>query len=212
MKSRRIFAGCLLLVSLAGCQSTTIRSAWFDTDFAGPPMRKVVVAGQFASLADERTLEDAVVAQLRAKGVDALSGHAARLDDPKLSETDFRSAVVATGADGLLLVTLLGVDTRTQVTTTMVSGGMGWGRNPWGPGPWGPGGWGATTWTTVPAQQISQYDLATVETKLFDLRTRQLVWAATTTTFNPRSVAREAPGFADLIVGQLASRQIVAAK
>jgi hypothetical protein len=51
-----------------------------------------------------------------------------------------------------------------------------------------------------------------VETKLFDVKTRQLVWAATTSTFNPRSVARESPALADLIVGQLASRGIIAAK
>jgi len=100
-----------------------------------------------------------------------------------------------------LLVTLLAVDTRTQVSTTMVHGGMGWGRGPWG----------GTTWTSFPVQQVSQYDLATVETKLFDVQTT-LVWAATTNTFNPRSVAREAPAFANLIIEQLASRQIISSK
>jgi len=61
-------------------------------------------------------------------------------------------------------------------------------------------------------QEVRQYDIATVETKLFDVKTKQLVWAATTSTFNPRSVARESPAFADLIIGQLASRGIIAAK
>jgi hypothetical protein len=61
-------------------------------------------------------------------------------------------------------------------------------------------------------QQVSQYDLATVETKLFDVPTRNLVWAATTSTFNPRSVAQETPGFADLIIGQLSERGIVAVR
>jgi hypothetical protein len=64
----------------------------------------------------------------------------------------------------------------------------------------------------VPVQQVSQYELATVEAKLFDVQTRNLVWAATTTTFNPTSVARETPGFADLIIGQLASRAIIQTK
>ena len=79
---------------------------------------------------------------------------------------------------------------------------MGWG--------WGP--WGTTALTTVPVQQVSQYELATVESKLFDVQTKQLVWAATTSTFNPRTVARETPAFADLIIGQLASRDIIAKK
>ena len=64
----------------------------------------------------------------------------------------------------------------------------------------------------VPVQQVTQYDLATVESKLFDVQTKQLVWAATTTTFNPRSVARETPGFASVIIGQLAQRGIIQSK
>jgi len=38
------------------------------------------------------------------------------------------------------------------------------------------------------------------------------VWAATTTTFNPRSVARETPAFAGLVIGQLQGRDIIATK
>jgi len=73
--------------------------------------------------------------------------------------------------------------------------------------------WGSpTTRGRVPVQQVSQYDLATVEAKLFDVQTKQLVWAATTSTFNPRSVARETPGFADLVIGQLTGRGIIAGK
>ena len=106
------------------------------------------------------------------------------------------------GAQGLLFVRLLGVDTRTQVSTTMVPTGMHW----------GPGPWGAPTRTMVPVQQVRQYDLATVETKLFDVQTKALVWAATTSTLNPTSVARETPAFAELIIGQLAARGIIQTK
>lgn len=196
-----------LAILVSGCQTTTIRSAWFDTGFAGPPMRKVVVLGNLGRIADDRVLEDSVVARLRTQGVDAVSGHAAGLGDARMPEADFKAGVVATGAQGLLLVTLLGVDTRFQVSTTMVQGGMGWGR-----GPWGSPAWGASAWGAVPVQQVSSYQQATAEAKLFDVATRQVVWAATTTTINPASVAREAPGFADLVVGQLSSRGVIAGK
>jgi hypothetical protein len=201
MNVRTLFASLAALALVCGCQSTSIRSAWFDTDFAGPPLQKVVVSANFNSASDRRVLEDVFVEQLRAGGVDAISGHSLRLDDPNLPDASFDAAVAESGAQGLLLVTLLGVDTRMQVSTTMVRGGMDWGRGPWG----------GSTWI-MPVQQVSQYDLATVETKLFDVRTRQLVWAATTSTLNPRSVAREAPAFAELIIGQLASRNIIASK
>jgi hypothetical protein len=60
--------------------------------------------------------------------------------------------------------------------------------------------------------QVVQYDIATVETKLFDVSSRRVVWAATTSTLNPRSVVQELPAFTDLIVGQLRDRQIVGPK
>ncbi len=192
-----------LALLLGGCQSTSIRSAWLDTEFAGPPLRKIVVVGSIDSVADGRVFEDAFAERLRANGIEGIAGHAVIPDAARAADPSFVAAVVNSGAQGLLLVRLLGVDTRTQVSTTMVPGGMAWGRGGWG---------GLNTRTTFPVQQVSQYDLAVVETKLFDVQSKQLIWAGTTTTLNPRSVARETPGFADLIIGQLAGRGIIKGK
>ena len=188
-----------LVALVAGCESTSIRSAWFDTDFAGPPFRKIIVVGAIDNVTDSRVFEDAFAARLRAAGVDGVAGYTVIADEARASDAAFTAAVVNSGAQGLLLVRLLGVETRTQVTTTMVPGGMGWGR----------GVWGAPSRSMIPVQQISQYDLAAAESKLFEVPTKDLVWAATTTTFNPRSVERETPAFADLVIRQLAARGII---
>jgi hypothetical protein len=208
MALRSTFAWVALALAalVSGCQSTTLRSAWFDTEFTGPPLRKIVVSGDGLSTAEGRVFEDMFVQKLRAAGVDAVAGHSAGLDDANLTNEAFVAAVNKTGAQGLLLVRLLGVDNRTQISTTMVHGGMGWGRDPWG------SSWGGATRMMVPVQQVTQYDLAAVETKLFHVQTKQLLWAATTSTLNPTTVARETPAFADLIIGQLASRNIIERK
>jgi hypothetical protein len=62
----------------------------------------------------------------------------------------------------------------------------------------------------VAVPQVSQYDIATVEARLFDVRSRRIVWSATTQTFNPTTVARETPGFAQVIIGQLTARGLIA--
>jgi hypothetical protein len=209
LRSALAWAAVALAALVSGCETTTIRSAWFDTEFTGPPMRKIVVLGGGISATDSRVFEDQFVEKLRAAGVDAVAGHSVGLGDDKLGDDAFVAAVSNTGAQGLLLVRLLGVDTRTQVTTTMVQGGMGWGRGHWG-GPWAAGG--TSMRTMIPVQHVSQYDVAAVETKLFHVQTRQVVWAGTTGTHNPRTVARETPAFADLIIGQLASRNIIERK
>ena len=54
------------------------------------------------------------------------------------------------------------------------------------------------------------FTLSTVTT-LFDVRTHRVVWAGTTETFNPSTVRQETPGFADLILAQLAARGLIAA-
>ena len=203
MRFRSLSVLLALAALVSGCQSTSIRSAWFDTDFAGPPFRKVMVVGDIGTTAGARTFEDDFAARLRAVGVDAIASHTVKLDDPNVTEASFVAAVTNSGAQGLLLVRLLGVDTRTQVTTTMVPGGMAWGRGPWG---------GPTSRTMVAVPQVRQYELAAVETKLFDVQTRQLVWAATTSTFNPVSLARETPAFSELIIGELADRGVIARK
>ena len=204
MNIRSLFLPFALLTLVAGCQTTSIQSAWYDTNFRGGPMRKIVVVGSVESISDGRVFEDIFAEKLRAAGVDGVAGHTVIADDARAGEATFAAAVAKSGAQGLLLVRLLRVDTRTQVRTTMVSGGAGWG---WGAGwghPFGP--------SMVPVQQVTQYDLATVESKLFDVQTKQLVWAATTTTFNPTSVARETPGFANVIIGELAQRGIIQRK
>ena len=202
MKLRSTLMLLVLVALISGCQSTSIRSAWFDTEFTGPPMRKIIVVAGTDNVSNARAFEDAFVERLRAAGVDGIAGYTVVTDAARASEATFVANILNSGAQGLLLVRLLGVDTRAQVSTIMVPGGIAWGG----------GTWSGPTRMMVPVQQVSQYDLATVETKLFETKTKQLVWAATTSTFNPRSVARETPAFADLIIGQLVARGIIQAK
>jgi hypothetical protein len=203
-------------VVLAACQTTSINSAWFDPNFSGGPMKKIDVVALGTNLANRRVAEDVFAQKLRDAGVDGVAGWTVIPDEARAAQGPFTEAVTRTGAQGLLVVRLLGVDTRTQVTTTMVPttgpmwGGPGWGRS-WGGG-WG-GGWGgAGTFgpAMVPVQEVSQYDLAIVETTLYEVATGRPVWSANTQTFNPSSVQREAPGFADLIIGQLKARGLIA--
>lgn len=190
----------LATLLLTACQTTSIKSAWFDPSYTGGAMKKIVVVGVGANVADRRVFEDIFAQKLRAAGVDGIPGYAVIPDDARAAEAPFSAAVEKSGAQGALMVRLLGVDTKTQVSTTMVPGGFGW-------GPYG-GMYGAAWY---PVAQVSQYDIATVETSLYEVKSRRLVWAATTETFNPTSVAQETPAYADLIIKQLLARGVIAA-
>jgi hypothetical protein len=193
-----VFAGVAMLLS--ACASTTLQSAWFDTSYKGGAFRKILVVGVGANIADRRVFEDIFSQKLTAAGTPGIPGYQFLADDARANEPGWNAGIAQSGADGLLLVRVLGIDTKTRVSTTMVPG----------PAYYGPyGGWWSPSMVAVP--EVSQYDLANVETNLFDVKTKRVVWAGTTQTYNPTTVAKETPGFADLIIGQLAARGLIAA-
>lgn len=196
----RIIRIGLCTAVLAACQTTSIKSAWFDPTYAGGPMKKIDVVGAGGSISSRRVFEDVFAQRLRTVEVEGIPGYTVIPDDARVAEAPFSAAVERSGAQGVLMVRLVGVDTKTQVYTSMVPGGLGWG--PYG-AMYGP------AW--YPVTEVNQYDVATVETSLYDVKTRRLVWAATTETFNPSSVAQDAPNYADLIIKQLVARGVIAA-
>ncbi len=188
---------------LAACQTTSIQSAWFDTTYRGGILQKIVVIANDGTTADSRVFEDIFTQKLSAAGVTGIPGYTTIPPAARQAEGPFSAAVAQTGAQGVLIVRLLRVDTKTQVSTVMMPGPL------WGPyGGFYGGFYGGPRW--YPATDVTQYDVATVESNLYDVNTKRLLWAATTKTTNPASVAQEAPGFADLIIGQLRARGLIA--
>jgi hypothetical protein len=192
------FALAVVALLLVSCASTTLRTAWFDSDYTGGAFKRILVVGVTPTMTDRRAFDDLFAQALTAAGVQGVPGYQFVPDAPSASEAAFNEGVAKSGADGLLLVRLLGVDQRTQVTTIMVPAAYGPYASLWGP-----------MWYAVP--NVQQYQTANVETTLFEVQTHRPVWSATTETLNPTSVAAETPGFAKLIIGQLSARGLLAA-
>jgi hypothetical protein len=212
MKNRKRFnSWATLLAGLlaVACASTTLQSTWVDPGYTGGPFKKFFVVGLSArDVTTRRVFEDIVVSKLQAAGAQAVPAWQSFGDEGQASERQMEAAVAQSGADALMMTRLLGIDTRTNVSTTMVPGPM---LGPgFGPGP-GFGWWGGYSgWYAVP--QVTQYQVATAETTVFDVKTHKIVWSATSQTFNPRSVQQEAPGLADAVIAELKARGLIAAK
>lgn len=203
MPMSRLLAAVASIALLAACQTTSIQSAWYDTSYKGGPFKKMVVIASDGTTADSRVFEDIFVQKLNAAGVVAVPGYTTVPPSARQAQAPFAAAVSATGADGVIIVRLLRVDTKTQVSTVMMPGPM--------IGPWGgfyPGFYGGGFYA-VP--EVNQYDVAEVETNVYVVPTHSLVWAATTQTVNPTTVAQEAPGYADIIITQLRARNLLPA-
>ena len=129
----RLAVMVLVVAWLAACASTSMRSAWFDASYQGGPLKKIVVVGVGAQATDQRIFEDIFAQRLRTAGVEGIPGYTVVSDEAAQSDAAFTVALDRVGSDGVLIVQLLRVDTRTQIATTMVPGppmGWGWGRAP----------------------------------------------------------------------------------
>jgi hypothetical protein len=193
----------LATLVLAGCQTTALQSAWYDPTFTGGPMHRITVVAAGLNVANRRLAEDIFSQRLRALGVDAAPGWEVVPDEARNAAEPFTEALTRSGAEGVLVIRVLGVDTRTQVATMMVATTVP---------VWGGPGWGSTTvWatTTVPVTQVSQYNLVMVETSLYEVSTGRPVWSGITQTLNPSDFQQDVRGFADVIIGQLAARRLL---
>lgn len=184
------------VVLLAACASTTIRDSWFDPSVRTLPFGKILVVTVGGDFAQRRIFEDAVAARLENVGVRGEPGYRT-LPDAKATEAQMEAAVARAGADGMMLVRLGALHTHTEVRSTRVPG-LG------APGPGWHGWYGS--WYAVP--EVTQVRISTVETTVFDVPTRKLVWTGVTQTFDPASFRTEAAGLADAIVGALAAHKL----
>src|SRR5438046_7182830 len=112
----KAFRIALLLLTgllLAGCASTSLQSAWYDTSYTGGTFRKILVVGVGTNLTDRRVFEDIFAQQLSATGTQGIPGYQFMPDDARANEPGWNGGVARSGPDGLLDVRVLGADPQT---------------------------------------------------------------------------------------------------
>jgi hypothetical protein len=203
----RLAAAFLTSVLVAACAtSTKLVNVWNDPAYTGGPFKKIIVLGLGADGATSKTFEDIFAAELQRQGVEAIPGHNLFPKDQQPTREAIEQAAKNVSADGFLVARLVKTDKETQYTTgysPTVPPGVGYYNNFYGY---------YTAAVTYTPPIAYQYEVVTVETNLWDVRTGKLVWTATTETFAPGTVNQEAPGFAKLIINALAERKLVPAK
>jgi hypothetical protein len=184
---------CLFAVVLiVGCAATPsdspttapVTTTWRDPNFLGPPFKKIFVIGLSAqSLRDQRGFENLMVSTLQGVGVSAVPGWQYVPTDRTPDQAVIRAAVLKSGADAALLVRITPVSTLTS---------LGYGTG--GTVPVGDDmyvGW------YEPGITTQQYQVATIYTTLFDVKTARPVWTFNPPDYSPGTIEQDAPRFAN---------------
>jgi hypothetical protein len=215
----RTFA-CLALVTAAlaagGCATnpTSIDAQWVSPSLAGHgKLQNVLVIAALRDSTQRRMLEDRMVEELDAVGVEAAPSHRFLTGSAEVSEDQLREAVAAAGASQVLITSISGMTTDVRITPGMVTGpgwGPGWGRTPMGPSWGGMSRYYNTAWARSTPPEVRTTQNLHGDTRLFDVASSEVVWSVATTTQTGRgNVPDLIEQFAQLIVATLKKDSLI---
>ena len=170
----RFTLSLLLLLSLASCVSTRV-SSLKDPTYAGHRFGRILVFGDFSKISAQKEFEDAIVSDLKDKGVYAMQSY--QLLPPLRTYTDSERVSIfhQNQFDSYVIVSLTGTNTRDYHVPTYTTGSVavsGNGSNAYGSG-------SSETTGGYDVQQVSSYDL---KAELFDFNGGKLVCRCEATT------------------------------
>lgn len=167
---RRTSLALALLLACAGCATTQVSRTWSDPELTKDRYQKTMVLVVVPNPARRETAEDRIVAELVKHGVTAVASWDSVPDEALTDRERLGAAVAANGADALLAVRV----TSTEKETLEFQG-----REQWVPVATGIDYYGyvSTAYGLYRKPEVSELRKFTIETTLWEVATRRMVWA-----------------------------------
>jgi hypothetical protein len=176
---------------LAGCATVELAGSWKDPGFTGPALRKVLVIGAAQSETNRRLFEDSFSQVLKASGVTAVPGYTLIPVGAAPSRDQVRDAVAKAGADAVIVTRVGRAETRVEVTPTYYQ-----------TGPYRAGLYGGYGTSAAPAM-VNQYEVFTLETTLWQVKTEKVVWGGTSRVIEPQDVSKATAELAEVLIAKM---------
>lgn len=176
---RRALALLILSVLLAACSSTVLTASWKNPDYRGQ-VRKVYIVGIAKNEINRRIFEDEFSQQLQLRGVTGISSYKDLASASEADQQAVTERVRANGADSVLMTRLVGSRTEEVSTPGRISG---YSSSPGGfaPAPYYRN-WGSyydrRFEATYEPPTVAQFEIATIEANLYDVKSGELIWSA----------------------------------
>jgi hypothetical protein len=208
--STRVLLIALLGATLSACVNTSLVDKWKDPAYAGPVVHKVLVVGVQHDQGRRRVWEDAMVAALAHRGLQAEASYQIFPDQAPNPEA-LTAMANRDGFDGVIATHLV---TASQHIESYPGWGPGWGYPGWGwaygwPGP----RWGWAPWGGPPGGYIESQYRVDYQTDIFtvDAAGGKLVWSGVTRSIDPSSIAHVTDEISHVLIPQLGRDGIVTA-
>jgi len=178
------FAAVVMLLAVTACSGPTVlNTQWTDSQFSAKPMRSILVVGITKDNSNRRVYEDAMVAQLTARGVKAMPSYLFAPESGPMPLEVMEKALTSFGAAGVLITRVVNVSQSVRVTPGSPPRSRGFrpSRNMGMRGFYGfyDGMW-ASSFHSPPT--ITVQENVGADTSLFETKSFAIVWSASTTT------------------------------
>ena len=189
----------LTALLLGACATTSLMDTWKDPAYSGPPLKKVMVVGVSKSDANRRVFEDGFVKALNAAGSSGVASYTVMPESGAIPNERVDAASRSAGADAVMVTRVLRVRKDVQARTMHAA-----------PGFYGAGFRGYYGHAYGPAYtDVSQYDVLTIETTLWNMRTDKPLWSGTTEVTAPTSVAAATEELAGVLIKKMKADGVI---
>ncbi len=208
---RRAALSLLLLASLSGCAATQVQQVWRDDSYHGAKPQKLLVIAMVSNQTVRRTIESGFAKRFRDRGMSATESFRV-IENNEIGSNEAREAVIAKirelGIEALVLTQVAGVRKAEETIPGMtITRGVGLPTGSYG-------AWGGYTAVvasfpgpTAPTTQGYAHErkFLALETRVFDVRTEDLIWAVRTETRLNGAPQEEIDPYVTLVVRKLFS-------
>jgi len=189
-------AACALqaawLLAMSGCASTKVVGEWRNPEVAkAGPYHKVFIAGVTTQEMVRRQFEDAFQTALVPWGATSVPSYGPLPEAAQARKSELIQAIKDSGADAALVVRLAKRDSKIVVT-----------QDYYGP-PTIYGGYRAAWYDHYAPVEVRQYDVITLEARVYDVASGKLAWAVSTETADPGKIQKEIAAYSKLICDQM---------
>ena len=206
-KMRIVMMGVLLfaaLLTLSCASPMHLTDNWKSSAYTGPAYKKIMVVAMTTRNDMRQSFEDEFVRQLKSRGVEAAACHECIPDPDKVTREELAQVSQGMGIEAYLIVRVLSVGTEVQSYQGQSPSPMA-----------------ATTgrdsmidmqWFGPEPSMGKRSDVATLESRIYDGKTSNLVWRSTVDAVNPYGSGEQVSRFVSLIVKTLGDQNLIPAR
>jgi hypothetical protein len=194
-----LFAASMLTLSCATPMSMT--DSWKSSTYTGPAYKKIMVVAMTKRDDMRMLLEDEFAKQLRARGVEAAACHECIPDPDKVTREELMKVSQGMGIEAYLIVRVLRVGTEVQSyqADTLSTMATATGRD----------SMMNMQWFGPEPSMGKRSEVATLESRLYDGKTANLVWRSTVDAVNPSGSDGQVSRFVSLVLKALYEEKLI---